>query len=40
MYVPEELILSVDGIAIGLCASTDVGAEEAEKYLARNSALI
>jgi benzoyl-CoA reductase/2-hydroxyglutaryl-CoA dehydratase subunit BcrC/BadD/HgdB len=37
VYVPEELILAVDGVAIGLCAGADVGAEEAEKYLPRNT---
>jgi benzoyl-CoA reductase/2-hydroxyglutaryl-CoA dehydratase subunit BcrC/BadD/HgdB len=37
LYVPEELILAVDGVAIGLCAGADVGAEEAEKYLPRNT---
>jgi benzoyl-CoA reductase/2-hydroxyglutaryl-CoA dehydratase subunit BcrC/BadD/HgdB len=37
VYVPEELILAVDGVAIGLCAGADVGSEEAEKYLPRNT---
>jgi len=37
LYVPEELILAVDGICIGLCAGADVGTEEAEKYLPRNT---
>ena len=37
IYVPEELILAVDGVSIGLCAGADVGAEEAEKYLPRNT---
>ncbi len=37
IYVPEELILALDGIAIGLCAGADVGAEEAEKYIPRNT---
>lgn len=37
VYVPEELILAVDGVSIGLCAGADVGAEEAEKYLPRNT---
>ncbi len=36
LYVPEELILAVDGVSIGLCAGADVGTEEAEKYLPRN----
>ena len=37
LYVPEELILAVDGVSIGLCAGADVGTEEAEKYLPRNT---
>ena len=37
LYVPEELILAVDGVCIGLCAGADVGTEEAEKYLPRNT---
>ncbi len=37
MYVPEELILAVDGVCIGLCAGADVGADEAEKYIPRNT---
>ncbi len=37
LYVPEELILAVDGLCIGLCAGADVGTEEAEKYLPRNT---
>jgi benzoyl-CoA reductase/2-hydroxyglutaryl-CoA dehydratase subunit BcrC/BadD/HgdB len=37
LYVPEELILAVDGICIGLCAGADVGMEEAEKLLPRNT---
>ncbi len=37
VYVPEELILAVDGVAIGLCAGADVGSEEAEKYIPRNT---
>lgn len=37
IYVPEELILAVDGVAIGLCAGADVGGEEAERYLPRNT---
>ena len=36
LYVPEELILAVDGVAIGLCAGAEVGSDEAEKYLPRN----
>jgi benzoyl-CoA reductase/2-hydroxyglutaryl-CoA dehydratase subunit BcrC/BadD/HgdB len=37
LYVPEELILAVDGVAVGLCAGADVGSEEAEKYIPRNT---
>lgn len=37
IYVPEELILALDGVAIGLCAGADVGSEEAEKYIPRNT---
>ena len=37
VYVPEELILAVDGVCIGLCAGADVGADEAEKYIPRNT---
>jgi benzoyl-CoA reductase/2-hydroxyglutaryl-CoA dehydratase subunit BcrC/BadD/HgdB len=37
VYVPEELILSVDGLCIGLCAGADVGTDEAEKYIPRNT---
>src|SRR5208337_3963176 len=37
VYVPEELILSVDGVCIGLCAGADVGTDEAEKFIPRNT---
>lgn len=37
VYVPEELILSLDGVCIGLCAGVDVGSDEAEKYIPRNT---
>ncbi|MDH7570905.1 MAG: 2-hydroxyacyl-CoA dehydratase family protein, partial [Armatimonadota bacterium] len=37
LYVPEELVLAVNGIAVGLCAGADVGTEEAEKLLPRNT---
>ncbi len=37
LYVPEELILAVDGIAVGLCAGAAVGTEQAERYLPRNT---
>ena len=37
VYVPEELILAVDGVCIGLCAGAEVGSDEAEKYIPRNT---
>jgi benzoyl-CoA reductase/2-hydroxyglutaryl-CoA dehydratase subunit BcrC/BadD/HgdB len=37
VYVPEELILAVDGVCIGLCAGAEVGSAEAEKYIPRNT---
>ncbi|MDY6934400.1 MAG: double-cubane-cluster-containing anaerobic reductase [Spirochaetota bacterium] len=36
-FVPEELILAVDGISIGLCAGAEFAFEEAEKYLPSNT---
>lgn len=37
VYVPEELVLAVDGVCIGLCAGAEVGFDEAEKYIPRNT---
>ncbi len=37
VYVPEELILSLDGVCIGLCAGADVGTDEAEKFIPKNT---
>jgi benzoyl-CoA reductase/2-hydroxyglutaryl-CoA dehydratase subunit BcrC/BadD/HgdB len=37
VYVPEEIVLAVDGVCVGLCAGADVGSEEAEKYIPRNT---
>jgi len=37
VYVPEELILSLDGVCIGLCAGAEVGSDEAEKFVPRNT---
>ncbi len=37
VYVPEELILAIDGISIGLCAGAEVGSDEAEKFIPRNT---
>ena len=33
VFVPEELILAVDGVSVGLCAGAQFGYEEAEKVL-------
>ncbi|MCS7150177.1 MAG: double-cubane-cluster-containing anaerobic reductase [Caldimicrobium sp.] len=37
IYVPEELVLALDGIFIGLCAGAEIGSEEAEKFIPRNT---
>src|SRR5208337_3896079 len=37
VYVPEEIVLAADGVCIGLCAGADVGSEEAEKFIPRNT---
>ncbi len=37
VYVPEEIILALDGICVGLCAGAEVGFDEAEKYIHKNS---
>ena len=36
-YVPEEIILAVGGACVGLCAGAEVGSEEAERVLPRNT---
>ena len=36
-YVPEEIILAADAVCVGLCAGGDVGIEQAEQYLPRNT---
>ncbi len=36
-FVPEELVLAVDGIMVGLCAGADFAVDEAEKLLPRNT---
>ena len=36
-FVPEELILAVNGIMVGLCAGADFAVEKVEKYLPRNT---
>ncbi len=37
VFVPEELVLAVNGVCVGLCAGAEFGFEEAEKYLPRNT---
>ncbi len=37
VYVPEEIVLAVDGIFVGLCAGAEVGFDEAERYVPRNT---
>ena len=37
VFVPEELVLAVDGILVGLCTGAEFGFSEAEKYLPRNT---
>jgi benzoyl-CoA reductase/2-hydroxyglutaryl-CoA dehydratase subunit BcrC/BadD/HgdB len=37
VFVPEELVLAVDGICVGLCAGAPWALEEAERYLPRNT---
>lgn len=37
VFVPEELILAVDGILVGLCAGADFALDEVEKVLPRNT---
>ncbi len=37
VYVPEELILAVGGTCVGLCAGANIGFDEAEKVLPRNT---
>ena len=37
VFVPEELVLAVDGISVGLCAGAEFGFAEAEKVLPRNT---
>jgi benzoyl-CoA reductase/2-hydroxyglutaryl-CoA dehydratase subunit BcrC/BadD/HgdB len=37
VFVPEELILAVDGVSVGLCAGAEFGVDQAEKYLPRNT---
>jgi len=37
VYVPEELIYALNGTCVGLCAGAEMGYEEAEKYIPRNT---
>lgn len=37
VFVPEELVLAVDGVMVGLCAGAEVGLEKAEQLLPRNT---
>lgn len=37
VYVPEELVLAVDGILVGLCAGAEYGFSQAEQLLPRNT---
>lgn len=36
-FVPEELVLAVDGIMVGLCAGADFAMDEVDKILPRNT---
>ncbi|MEO5361105.1 MAG: 2-hydroxyacyl-CoA dehydratase family protein [Nitrospirota bacterium] len=37
IFVPEELILAVDGVCIGLCSGAEVGSDSAETHIPRNT---
>jgi benzoyl-CoA reductase/2-hydroxyglutaryl-CoA dehydratase subunit BcrC/BadD/HgdB len=36
-FVPEEVVLALDGVLVGLCAGADFDTASAEKYLPRNT---
>lgn len=36
VYVPEEIILALDAVCVGLCSGAEIGMEKAEEYLPRN----
>jgi benzoyl-CoA reductase/2-hydroxyglutaryl-CoA dehydratase subunit BcrC/BadD/HgdB len=36
-FVPEEIVLALDGVMVGLCAGAEFGTAEAEKHLPRNT---
>ncbi len=37
VFVPDELILAVDAVSVGLCAGAEFGFDEAERLLPRNT---
>jgi benzoyl-CoA reductase/2-hydroxyglutaryl-CoA dehydratase subunit BcrC/BadD/HgdB len=37
VFVPEELVLAVNGVSVGLCTGAEFGFEKAEQYLPRNT---
>lgn len=37
VFVPEELVIAVNGIAVGLCAGAELASEAAEQYIPRNT---
>ncbi len=37
VFVPEEIVLALDGIMVGLCAGADLGIDESEDFLPRNT---
>ncbi|MBU1319233.1 MAG: 2-hydroxyacyl-CoA dehydratase family protein [candidate division Zixibacteria bacterium] len=36
-FVPEEMVLAIDGVCVGLCAGAEFGFDEAERYVPRNT---
>jgi benzoyl-CoA reductase/2-hydroxyglutaryl-CoA dehydratase subunit BcrC/BadD/HgdB len=37
VFVPEELVLAVDGVMVGLCAGAELAFDAAEQYVPRNT---
>ena len=37
VFVPEEIVLALDGVHVGLCAGAEFGYAEAERFLPRNT---
>jgi len=37
VFVPEELVIAVNAIAVGLCAGADIASDAAEQYVPRNT---